>query len=673
MQSRSHSKTNVMALAREKWASSGLTDAMAKRLKLRALTGEETRKLNSAFHAAGALFIPYFDSRGRETKFYRIRYLEPLPGFAGAFKKPQRYAQAPGTLNEVYLPPLMKRPWADVMQDTETVIYITEGELKAACATARGLPTIGLGGVDVWRSKKRKLPLLPQLTEVKWKDRKVVIVFDSDAATNPDVVRAQRQLSRVLLELGAMPVIAALSPSKDGKKQGLDDFLVAHDVEDLLAVVERAQPLADSVALWELNEEVVFVRDPGLVIERATGQRMSPNMFVNSVYANRTFIDYSGEKPKRVNAAKRWLEWAHRFEARKVTYAPGKPQFIDGCWNLWTGWGVEPKRGNVDPWHRLLDFLFKGEPPEVRQWFERWCAYPLQHPGTKLFSSVVMWGVVHGTGKTLVGYTLRDIYGSNGMEIKNHHLSSQFNEWAENKQFIIGDEVTGSDKRVDADRLKGLITQEEIVINAKFIPVYRVPDCVNYYFTSNHPDAFFLEDSDRRFFIHEVIGGPGPRAMYDQYDEWRRSGGPAHLFDYLLRLDLGDFNPKGHALSTRAKEEMMLNAKSDLGVWCRELLEDPVTHLRPLGETMAKKAELLTASQLLRCYDPEGASRVTANGLGRELKRCGVRQLPVVKTSAGTQRLYVVRSAEKWLNGKWDPKKAAEHWEGLFGAGAKRF
>ena len=662
---------NITELVVAKYLSSGLTAAHAKKLKLKALTGTETRIFSPSFYPVGSMLIPYFDSNGEQSAFYRVRYLEPLTGFAGIVVKPRRYAQAPGTLNEVYLPPLLDQSWAEIMKDPSQPIYITEGELKAACGAARGLPVMGLGGVDVWRSAKKHLSLLPQLEETNWKDRSVAILFDSDAATNPDVTRAARQLSKALLERGAAPVIASLPPGKDGKKQGLDDYLVLHSVEELQLIVNTAVPLEDAQALWEMNEDVVFIRDPGLIIERKSGQRIAPNAFVNSVYANRIHIDYSADKPKRVSTAKRWLEWRERFEARKVTYAPGEPQSYDSKWNLWSGWGVEPRPGPVGPWNALLAFVFKGEPPETRQWFERWCAYPLQHPGTKLFTSVAIWGVVHGTGKTLIGYTLRDIYGRNGIEIKNHHLMGSFNEWAENKQFVIGDEVTGSDKRIDADKLKGFITQENMLINAKFIPTYSIPDCINYFFTSNHPDAFFLDDTDRRMFIHEIVGQPADDNLYAAYDEWRHTDGPAFLFDHLLNLDLGDFNPKAHALSTRSKKEMAYASKSDLGAWCRDLLEDPTTLMRPLGEAAAQKAELLTASQLLHCYDPEHAGRVTAAGLGRELRRCGVRQLAPSRTSTGTQRLYVLRNAEAW--NKTSPTKIVEHWEKMFGAGAKKF
>lgn len=665
-------------LARAKWASSGLTDENARRMGLQALSGEDTAQLASNFHKVASLLIPYWDLSGRPTKFFRVRYLAPLPGFAGVVAKPQRYAQPVGTLNEVYLAPLFKSKWKDIASSAKIPVFITEGELKAASACAHGLAAIGLGGVDVWRSSKRGIDLLPALAAFEWDGREVTIVFDSDAATNENVVRAQRQLARELLNRGAMPRIAGLPHGDGGKKQGLDDYLVAHGADALKELLSEAPPFGEAEALWGLNEEVVYVRNPGLVVVRETGQKVAPSAFAQHVYANRHYLESKPTKngpPKieRKPLAPRWITWEQRFELERVTYAPGQPQLYGNEWNTWPGWGVLPKRGSVAPWRWLLDYLFQGESPEARTWFERWCAYPLQHPGTKLFTSAVLWGVRHGTGKTLVAYTLMKIYGKNAVEIKDQDLRGSFNEWAENKQFIYGDEVTGNDgfvKRADADRLKGMITQATLRVNAKYVPSYTVPDCCNYYFTSNHPDAFFLEDNDRRYFIHEVNQEPAAQKLYDEYDAWLHGdgGGPAALFHHLLGLDLSGFHPKAPALVTRSKRAMILDNKSDLGLWVAGLKEDPAGTLRPLGDVVSRNAELLTATQLLRAHDPEMAGKVKVNGLSRELKRAGFVQvnkgIPVRTQSAGLQRLYPIRNKDKWLAAT--AKEMATHFDSLF-------
>jgi hypothetical protein len=669
----------IEALAREKWESSGLDENQARALKLKGLTGDQVAKLAPNFHRVGALHIPYFDPKGTPTKFFRIRYLEKLNGFAGVVGKPQRYAQPKGSLNEVYMPPLLTMSWAEVLQDVNIPIYITEGELKAAAGCSCGLATIGLGGVDVWRAAKRGIVLLPALAQAKWTKRTVVIVYDSDAATNPNVVRAQRQLAAELMALGALAAVCSISPGPHGEKVGLDDYLMAQGAESLITLLNSAPLFPEADALWGMNEEVLYVKYPGLVVTRAEGERISAHAFVHHVYANH---HYQESKPTKsggialVNKplAKRWIEWEHRFEVKRITYAPGKPQITDDAWNTWPGMGVEPAKGDIMPWQSLLDYVFASAGPEEREWFEKWCAYPIQYPGTKLFTAAVIWGRYQGTGKTLIAYTLRNIYGKNFVEIKSNNLVGSFNSWAENRQLVYGDEITGSDSRIDADRLKGMITNEELMINAKFLPEYVIPDCINYYFTSNHPDAFFIEDSDRRFFVHELVGPPMAREFYTKYDAWMKGPGPAALYHYLLSLDLSDFDPRAPAMITKSKASMIVDAKSDVAMWVVQLREDPDAALRTLGEHIAQNAELLTATMLLRAYDPEGKGRVTVNGLSRELKRSGFVQCNYgspIRTATGLQRVYAIRNIDKWEEAS--PSALAQEYNRVFPPPTQKF
>jgi hypothetical protein len=673
-------RLELQAAAKKKWESSGLEDGQAAMLKLDVLTSDETAKLNPSFIRAGSIRIPYFAPSGDLTGFYRIRYLEDLPGFAGVAKKPQRYAQPPKTLNDVYLPPMFEGTWQELMDDPAMTLYITEGEFKAASACAVGLPCMGLGGVDVWRSSKRGLDMLPVLKQTDWNGRRVVIVFDSDAATNPNVVRAQRQLAQELTARGAMPVIASLPAREDGGKQGLDDFLMARGATALEELLATAPLFLEAEALWGLNEEVVYVRDPGMVITRVSGQKMMPGAFKEHVYSNRHYLETQVTKKTQVTVKKplapRWMEWERRFELERVVYEPGKDAIVDNCWNQWRGWGCEPKEGDVEPWTWLLDFLFQHEEsPDGRIWFEQWLAYPLQHPGVKMFTAAAIWGVAQGTGKTLVGHSMMQIYGTNAVELRDKDLKGGFNDWAENRQFVVGDEITGNDRRDQADMLKGMITQQQLRVNIKYLPSYTIEDRINYLFTSNHPDAFFLEDSDRRFFVHEVQGEPAELEKYKAFDKWRRSGGASALFHHLLTLDLDGFDPKAPAPSTNSKSAMIRDNKSDIGAWCMALREEPDNMLRQLGTQASEECALFSAAQLQQAYDPESETKVTTNGLARELKRAGFRQvndgIPVRTLGGGLQRLYAVRDANRWTSEL--PNALAAHWDTYFGPKAKKF
>jgi hypothetical protein len=285
----------------------------------------------------------------------------------------------------------------------------------------------------------------------------------------------------------------------------------------------------------------------------------------------------------------------------------------------------------------------------------------------------VLWGQKHGTGKSLVGYTMGKIYGRNFTEISDENLEGSFNEWSENKQFIMGDDVTGSEyKKALMEKLKFMITRQTLRVNAKYMPTYEVPDCINWYFTSNHPDAFLIEDTDRRYFVVQVPGETLGQAFYDSYDQALHRGplAPA-IFDHLLRVDLTGFNPRAPAMNTASKQAMILDTKSDASMWVASLRETPESVLR-LGESPLK-SDLWTTGQLLSLYDPQGSKRISANGLGRELKRAGFPQVnrgAVVMTAKGPQRLYAVRSIERWIRAA--PKEISAHYNQHFAKAAER-
>jgi len=648
---------------------STLTKDDAESLGLTPFTGPEMASTSLKVlpaHRAG-FAIPYFDLDGKETDFYRYRYLEygTESGFSALIadqKKQLRYAQPPDTVNELYLPPLVD--WAGIALDPTIGIVITEGELKAACGCKHGIPTIGLGGVWCFKAVKHNMPILPMFAEFKWTGRRVLICYDSDAVTNPLVIQAENALASTLLELGAQVFIARLDPLKNGKKCGLDDLVFAQGREALVEKLKEAVEWDASRELFKLNEEVVYVSDPGLVLRLDTRQRMSPRAFIDHIYAPRTYMSQeigAGGAQKFVlrSAPKEWIKWPIRSCVARVTYAPGQPRITENNeFNAWNGWGCHPEPGNVKPWHDLMDYLFDGADNEHKRWFEQWLAYPIQHPGEKLYSAVVVWGVQQGTGKTLVGHTMFRIYGENGTEIGDRDLSSTHNEWAENKQFVVGDEITGGDKRNSADRMKSMITQRLLRLNPKYIPSYTVPDRINYYFTSNHPDAFFLEDTDRRFFIHEVRSKPRENGFYHSYVRWLdEERGAQHLFDYFLNLDLAGFEPQGHAPSTVSKTEMIANGRSDLGSWVAGLREYPDQQLVVGG--VARPYSLWTTEELKLMYDPEEKTKVTANGLARELRRAGFNKvnfgMGVYTATKGQQRLWAIRDFEK-LNKLGGPK-----------------
>lgn len=665
---------DVDALLRAKLEASGLTEEDGDALGFEALGAPETKALDPIFWPLPSLKIPYFDPI-HPTKplsyapgwpgFYRVRALRDPSPKPEDFKK---YLQPVNTGVCAYFP--RTTPWRDIVNNHAEDIVITEGELKAAKGSVEGFNVIGLGGVNSYARKREGIGLLKELAQIDWVRRRVYLIFDSDIQANANVCRALNDLAAELADRGALPRLVLLPSDGSGNKVGLDDFLVANHPDILRQMMEtEALPLAMAEPLWRLNEQHAYVRAMDRVVSRQYGYLASPASFRTGSTASffeQTLKDNGTIATNKISAAEAWLRWPLRQDVNRLTYAPGLDPLdlapstalgaseYDCDYNTWTGWGVHPAKGDASPFLELIDHLFSGTSEETKRWFVQWCAYPLQYPGTKLFSSVVIHGLEQGTGKSLIGYTLGRIYGQNFTEIKQTDLHGGFNEWAIGKQLIMGDDVTGSDKRQDLDMLKKMITQKEIRINAKNQPTYTLPDCINYIWTSNQPDAFFLEDKDRRFFIHEVTVGPLSDEFYQRYDTWLRSGeGPAAVFQYLLDLDLTGFNPRGRALETDAKKQMTRSARSDLGNWVRDLVAYP-DELLAVGN-IKMTGDLFTNKQLIHAYAAHNEVEphtIAPKRMASELARAGVRQVHGggVVTGKGLKadRYYAIRNMDKW-------------------------
>ncbi len=560
--------------------------------------------------------IPYFDAEGNQTDFYRFRIFG---------KTKNKYMQGKGTGVSVYFPPLID--WKARQSDPSKPIIITEGELKAACATKLDFPTIALGGVWSFKSKAKGQEFIPDLAAFEWQNRPTYICYDSDATTNPKVMQAECGLAKQLSNRGAKVYIVRLPTLPGLKKVGLDDYLMHRKAgsKKFLDLIKHAEEWSTSAALREFNNEVIFIFDPGVIVVRATDQRMEAHKAINVHFADRTYMkpaptEKDAARKKEASIPAEWIKWPGRATAMRQTYAPGKERITDeNEYNRWKGWGIPKskiKRGTIAPWTALLDFIFKDQRTEDRKWFEQWCAYPMQNPGAKLLSSVIIWGRHHGTGKTLIAETLRRIYGNdNYQEIGDEHLEASFNDWAANKQFITGNEITGSDKRGRSNKLKNLITQVTVRINEKFVPAYNVPDCANYLWTANHGDAFYIEDTDRRFFVVHVQSEPLPNEFYEVYDKWYKSEkGMGALFYHFLHLNMDGFKPNAAAPMTESKQAVIDDSKSDMAAWVHDLPEHPRVHA------------LMTSEELIQLATGEGKMNWTKNGLSRSLRQAGFKR-----------------------------------------------
>jgi putative DNA primase/helicase len=235
--------------------------------------------------------------------------------------------------------------------------------------------------------------------------------------------------------------------------------------------------------------------------------------------------------------------------------------------NTWKGWPMQPREGRCDRLLELLAYLCSRDPNgrDIYRWILCWMAYPLQHPGAKMSSAIIMHGP-QGTGKSTVFQALAKIYGDYATVLNQRGLEDKFNsDWADSKLFILAEEVvTRAEMWHIKNELKELVTGEWIRVNPKNIAAYRQRNQVNIIYLSNEGQPLPLENDDRR---HLVVYTP-PALGEDFYDEVFQeieNGGVEAMYHHLLHLDLSGFHPKKRPPMTEAKANLIaLSSPSEL-------------------------------------------------------------------------------------------------------------
>jgi RecA-family ATPase len=250
MQTNSDSNARLSLLHIEALQKRGLTNATIDAAGFLSLSAEQVLTiLKFNLNRSGGLGIPFIHPTTEETRLIRVRP-DVAPIIDG---KPAKYLSPKGAGNLLYCPP----GCADRINDPTEPLYITEGEFKALAAWQAGLLAVGTVGVNGWKGKglNGHGQPIPDLDLIVWRERTIIIVFDSDAAINPEVQRARQALAREAYRRGARTVYTINLPAPDGVKVGWDDYLQAHGRESFLDLdAEEIPSPYPQVKVWTLTE-----------------------------------------------------------------------------------------------------------------------------------------------------------------------------------------------------------------------------------------------------------------------------------------------------------------------------------------------------------------------------------------------------------------------------------
>lgn len=290
--------------------------------------------------------------------------------------------------------------------------------------------------------------------------------------------------------------------------------------------------------------------DPSVGMERPEFSTIGD---IKKWYTNKLVtVEGHDGKTKTVNPVDIWLSSPLRREYIGIVFDPENKSGAE-YYNLWKGLRIQPKPGKCD---RIIEHIYEVICNGSDEWYDYLICWlknmffdPCNRPGT----AVVMRGG-QGTGKGTLVNILRPILGRHfGHIISPHLLLGRFNSHISDKLLLFLDEAFWAGDKSCEGTLKGLVTEEAIMVEQKGREAFIIRNYIRIMIASNNEWVVPAGIDERRFFVLDVSSKYQQNTKYFSklYEEIENGGREAFLA-YLQEYECPEVNlrqiPKTEAL-----------------------------------------------------------------------------------------------------------------------------
>ena len=507
----------------------------------------------------------------------------------------QKYKQTKGTRPLPFFMPGMVAKFQ--AKEKVPVLYLVEGELKAAAGFARGLAIIGMPSNQVVSDRKNDVRVLDGAISGfirQCQVETIVLLHDADALTvkwaqDKDLSLRPSSFAQAVISFREM-----LQPLLDDESCALKRAFYLHGKRELcqkdakgLDDMFQAFPDENQAIIDDLNKHTEATRffagrnitTPNYDAIRAyfgigrvkDGEQVFYKLYADYIghrefiYKGRCYFP-DGDEVKYVKhqdasrfarIGSDWYKWIYQpngiggmrevlenFKVGEIARDYKKfPNFLDECpkydgftvepnfngeyqrvirnnLNLIVPLNWQPKAGPIDNTLAFMKHIFGGEGNvELKegQLVETnitgdtftvaldWLTVAHNHPKHQL-PVIILVSKENKTGKSTFLKWMTWIYGSNATILNQAQFQMKFNNHYASKFFIGLDEaMQNSDKSTEKDRLKHMVTSDEIMIERKGVDLKPVPFYAKLAFTSNDAEKVMkIDDEDTRWFVVKV-------------------------------------------------------------------------------------------------------------------------------------------------------------------------
>ena len=363
-------------------------------------------------------------------------------------------------------------------------------------------------------------------------------------------------------------------------------------------------------------------------------------------------VKYSKFFDGKYTPLKFWKQHKDSKVCVDFTYKPNDPnRFVHVnkklMINVYEKNDLEPDpKADTDIFYDLLQHVIPHEPE--RNHFLDWYAYPMQNPGVKIRSAIIMQSDEFQLGKGSLFDLHRDILGhGNTRKIELAEALDKGKNYLLNYQTVLIDEAKSSgswsEKAQLINTLKTIISEGSIGVRQLYKEYSEQDTITNYWINTNYKDAFPLPKNEVRYWVYFSPAKRNQKMLEQFHNERLNDNLAGGVLADLMNRDLSKFNPLAVAPYTDYRNQMSGMADRPLNDFIREQFEQGV---HPFDRDM------LTTVELFEYLKVEKRLRVTrerevANALELLGARCR-KQIPIT-TVADRATVWILRDQDKYM------------------------
>lgn len=359
--------------------------------------------------------------------------------------------------------------------------------------------------------------------------------------------------------------------------------------------ITRAKEFTTDPLLTELNSQYAFTiigardmvicEDMHGIENSKTGktyptlQYMIPSAF-KALMNNRKVQagEHANGTPRMVGIGTWWLEHTQRRTYSKGVYFTPDDKRREDKYNLWRGFAFQEKKGSGHEsfLRHIHDNVCSGN--EVYyDYFIKWLAHLFQKPTELAHVAIVLRGEL-GVGKSFVPNMVGELLGGHYIQVSDKkHLVGSFNAHLQDKLLVFADEAFFHGDRQSVSTLKTMITERHRMVEKKGFDAAMAINYTRLIMSSNDEHVVNAASKERRYFILNV---PPTKQQDTGYFKAIASdlegGGFEHLLDFLLSVDLKDFDPRQRPITDELRRQASFSYPNHIEWWLNCLIDGKV-------------------------------------------------------------------------------------------------